>query len=279
MNLYYRKQLGFTLVEMAIVLVIIGLLVSAFLAPLRAQRELRDYSETKQKIVTIKEGLLGFAVSNKRLPCPDTDGDGLENLAAPLVLDNTPAPGQSTQTFTCINLEGLLPFQTLGVDKIDSWSNLFSYRVAPAFSTRTLEWSSNGASGNVLSDTYFILSSVGNITIRTRGDNPATAGITESKFVSNLVTNAAAIIISHGKNGYGAITNSGAILPLPPVLNIDETSNTNIGTNKISRFAISTSNACSDIVEGSSYCEFDDQIDWLPSNLIFNRMVATGQLP
>lgn len=279
MNLYFRKQLGFTLVEMAIVLVIIGLLVSAFLTPLSAQRELKDYNETKQKIITIKEALLGFVVSNKRMPCPDTDGDGLENLAAPLVADNLPSPGQSTQTFTCVNLEGLLPFQTLGVDKTDSWSNLFSYRVAPAFSARTIEWSLNGASGNVLSDTYFTLSSNGNITVRTRGDNPATAGITESKFISNLVTNAVAIVISRGKNGYGATSTSGIILPIPLALNVDETSNTNIGAIKISRFAISTNSGCSDTTEGSSYCEFDDQVDWVPSNLIFNRMVAAGQLP
>ena len=279
MNLFFKKQLGFTLVEMAIVLVIIGLLISAFLTPLSAQREIKDYNETKQKIVTIKEGLLGFAVSNKRLPCPDTDGDGLENLAAPLVSDNTPVTGQSTQAFTCVNLEGLLPFQTLGVEKTDSWSNLFSYRVAPTFSTRTLEWSSNGASGNVLSDTYFTLSSNGNITVRTRGDNAATAGIIESKFISNLVTNAVAIIISRGKNGYAATSTNGIVLPNPPASNVDETSNANIGTIKISRFAIAPNNACSDTAEGSSYCEFDDQIDWLPTNLIFNRMVTAGQLP
>lgn len=279
MNINLKKQAGFTLVEMAIVLVIIGLLVSAFLTPLSAQRELKDYNETKQKIITIKEALLGFVVSNKRMPCPDTDGDGLENLAAPLVTDDSPNPGQSTQTFTCVNLEGLLPFQTLGVDKLDSWSNLFSYRVAPAFSTRTLEWSLNGASGSVISDTYFDLSSNGNITVRTRGDNPATAGITESKFISNLVTTAVTVIISHGKNGYGATSNNGTTLPAPPVSNVDETSNTNIGAIKMSRLAFSTSGACSDTAEGQSYCEFDDQIDWLPTNLIFNRMVTTGQLP
>ena len=279
MNLNHKKQTGFTLVEMAVVLVIVGLLVSAFLVPLSAQRDLRDYSETKQKIAIIKEGLLGFVVTNRRLPCPDTDGDGLENLALPLVVNDTPVSGHSTQTFTCINLEGLLPYQTLGLERLDSWSNIFSYRVAPALSTRTVEWSLNGATGNVVSDTYFTLSSNGNITVRTRGDDPATAGVTESKFISNLVTNAAAVIISHGKNGYGATNYTGVILPAAPASNVDETANIAAGTIKNSRFVASPSSACSDTAEGASYCEFDDMVDWLPTQLIFNRMVVAGQLP
>jgi prepilin-type N-terminal cleavage/methylation domain-containing protein len=279
MNLKYKKQAGFTLVEMAVVLVIVGLLVSAFLMPLSAQRDQKDYNETRQKIANLKEGLLGFVVTNRRLPCPDTDGDGLENLALPLVVDDTPIIGKSTQTFTCINLEGLLPFQSLGLERLDSWSNIFSYRVAPALSTRTVEWSLNGATGNVVSDTYFTLSSNGDITVRTRGDDPSTAGITESKFIYNLVTNAAVVIISHGKNGYGATNYTGVILPAAPASNLDETANIAAGTIKISRFVASPSSACSDTAEGASYCEFDDMVDWLPTQLIFNRMVVAGQLP
>ena len=279
MNLNHKKQAGFTLVEMAVVLVIVGLLVSAFLMPLSAQRDLKDYNETRQKIANLKESLLGFVVTSRRLPCPDTDGDGLENLALPLVVDDTPIIGQSTQTFTCVNLEGLLPYQTLGLERLDSWSNVFSYRVAPAFSTRTVEWSLNGATGNVVSDTYFTLSSNGNITVRTRGDDPSTAGIAESKFVSNLVTNAAVVIFSHGKNGYGATNYTGVILPAAPALNVDETSNITAGAIKVSRFVASPASACSDAVEGTTYCEFDDMVDLLPTQLIFNRMVVAGQLP
>lgn len=279
MKLNYKKQAGFTLVEMAVVLVIVGLLVSAFLMPLSAQRDLKDYNETRQKIANLKEVLLGFVITNRRLPCPDNDGDGLENLALPLVVDDTPVLGQSTQTFSCTNLEGLLPYQTLGLEKLDSWSNIFSYRVAPALSTRTVKWSLNGATGSVVSDTYFNLSSIGNITVRTRGNDPSTAGITETKFMSNLVTNAAVVIISHGKNGYGATNYTGVTLPAAPASNMDETTNNANGITKISRFVASPSSACSDTAEGTSYCEFDDMVDWLPTQLIFNRMVVAGQLP
>lgn len=279
MNPNLKRQAGFSLVEMAVVLVIVGLMLTGLLVPLSAQMDIRNYNETRQKIAIIKEALLGFAVSNRRLPCPDTDGDGQENLPSPVVFNDIPVAPQSTQTFTCPNLEGLLPFQTLGIERMDSWSNLFLYRVAPALSNRTVVWSANNATGSVISDTYFTLSSNGNITVRTRGDDPSTVGITESKFISNLVTNAAAVIISHGKNGYGATSYTGTPMAAVPASNVDETTNATAGTTKISRLIASRASPCSDTAEGSSYCEFDDAVDWLPTHLIFNRMVAAGQLP
>ena len=61
---------GFTLVEMAIVLVIVGLLISAFLAPLNAQQNLKDYNETQKNLDEIKESLIGYAISHGYFPCP-----------------------------------------------------------------------------------------------------------------------------------------------------------------------------------------------------------------
>lgn len=101
---------GFTLVEMAIVLVIVGLLISAFLAPLSAQRDLNDYAEVKTDLEQIREALYGYAIINGRLPCPTTQtnpavagyGEEAVNCAAPIA-------------------EGYLPWKTLGVQEIDSW--------------------------------------------------------------------------------------------------------------------------------------------------------------
>ena len=82
-NLTYKIR-GFTLVEMAIVLVVVGLLVSAFLTPLRMQIELRNNSETQASLLEIRDALIGYALSHNALdgrpflPCPDTDGDGVE---------------------------------------------------------------------------------------------------------------------------------------------------------------------------------------------------------
>lgn len=272
------KQRAFTLIEIAIVLVIIGFLLALFLSPLSVQIDQKNYAETKQKVELIKESLLGYVVVNRRLPCPDNNGDGLEETNMGVV-NNLPSAGQSTQSFTCINLEGRLPFLTLGAERLDSWSNHFSYRVAQQFSTRTVEWSGLNATGAVLSDTTFNLTNLGNIAVETRGDNSSTAGVQEAKFINNLVTNAVVLIRSHGKNGYGALNISGTLLSAPPAINIDENQNNNIGTVKRMRLIANLTAGCSDAVEGVTACEFDDYIDWLPANLVFNRMVTTGQLP
>ncbi len=113
------RQSGFTLIEMAIVMAIMAFLVGGLLAPLSAQRENRLRAESRQMLATGTEALYGFALTNGRLPCPDTNNDGLE--------DN-PCAAANNQ----IN-SGRLPFATLGVQGIDPWNNRLFYTVNGAF--------------------------------------------------------------------------------------------------------------------------------------------------
>ncbi|MDP2785976.1 MAG: prepilin-type N-terminal cleavage/methylation domain-containing protein, partial [Sulfurimicrobium sp.] len=75
MKTHRNNAFGFTLVEMAIVLIIIGLLLGGLLMPLSAQMEQRRISETQKTLDEINQALIGFAVANKRLPCPSTQTD------------------------------------------------------------------------------------------------------------------------------------------------------------------------------------------------------------
>ena len=50
-----KNKFGFTLVEMAIVLVIVGLLISAFLTPLTVQLEQNRNAEARRDLAEIKE--------------------------------------------------------------------------------------------------------------------------------------------------------------------------------------------------------------------------------
>ena len=166
-----KKQGGFSLIEMAIVLVVVGLLLGGALIPLSIQVEKKDRDITINQLSDMREALIGFALTNGYLPCPDTDGDGLMNRAA-----------------TCAASEGGFPWVDLGVGAQDAWGQPFTYRVTAEFADTT-----PGAFGATCTPPLppfnsFSLCSDGDITVLdASGGNFVATGIP-------------AIIISHGKN-------------------------------------------------------------------------------
>jgi len=118
---------GFTLLEMSIVLVIISLLVGGLLAPLSAQKEQAWRTDNAALMEQAREALIGFALVNGRLPCPDTSTppNGVENGVCS-GLNTFPNPGT-------------LPWVTLGLDTgLDPWGNAIGYMVNGAFSNPVL---------------------------------------------------------------------------------------------------------------------------------------------
>jgi len=96
----FSYQSGVTLVELAIVLVIISLLTVGGLKTFQNQREQVRYSDSQQYLDQIKQALLSFASVNLYLPCPDSDADGNENRAG---------------NGTCSAVEGGVPFLDIGL--------------------------------------------------------------------------------------------------------------------------------------------------------------------
>ncbi len=239
MNKNNFKIEGFTLVEMAIVLVIVGLLMAAFLSPLSAQIDQKDYGETRRLLDDSKDALLGYAVVNKHLPCPDkTAGasNGVNDSA------NDGVEDFDVLTGFCIAQEGNLPWATLSLPSNDSWGQQFIYRVTATYSNRSPQ------------PTFSLLSAVGNL----RVCNQQTCS------TPRLTDTAIAVIVSRGKNRGICST-----LPSPPAC-IDETAN-NDGNNDFVSHVQTAS--------GSANGEFDDVVVWVSSNILFNRMVNAGQLP
>jgi prepilin-type N-terminal cleavage/methylation domain-containing protein len=163
MPLKKLNQSGFTLVELAVVIVIVGLLLSGLLIPLTSQRDLRDYTTVSKDLALIQEALYGFAVVNGRLPCPDTTGDGVDDTC-----------GGDTSNLRTTG--GNVPWVTLGVSENDPWNRRYQYRINNAF---------NGT---------FLLTTTGSGTgiLRVCTDN--TCGTTDA-------SNVPAVIYSLGKNG------------------------------------------------------------------------------
>jgi prepilin-type N-terminal cleavage/methylation domain-containing protein len=228
---------GFTLIELAVAIAIITLLLGSLLVPLQTQVAQRQISDTQKALDDIKDALLGYAVTNGYLPCPDlTSGansnDGQEDVSGG----------------TCISAEGNLPWATLGIVGSDPWGNRFRYRVDPDYSSHSAPFSLTSSADLRVCTTFACT------TLLTSG----TAG-----------QGAVAVILSHGKNGFGAINSLTNSANSPPSSS-DEQENTNNNTSFVSRTS-------SDI--GSTAGEFDDIATWLSKNTLFNRMVAAGKLP
>ena len=240
-----HQQGGFTLAELAITVVIMGLLLGGLIGPISRQVDQGRISETRKLLEIAREALLGYAVINKTLPCPDTTGDGLAEATCP----------------TAATQVGNLPWATLGLPEADSWGTRFRYGVSPGFTTT------------------IALTSVGALSVNQRGGTK-----TISSLAGGAAPAAAAVILSFGKNGYGGTMADGSAAGIAraavPATNVDETTNAAAGTSTFSiRTPIDPSNTCSDTVGATPLCEFDDQLLWLAPTVIIGRMVAAGQLP
>jgi len=106
--LHKKSDRGFTLIEIAIVLVILGLLIGMTLPLFTELTKQKHYTTTKRDMQEIKEALAGYAGIHSRLPFADTNGDGV---------------GDANQA------TGTLPYLELGLGAQDAWRNFYAYDV------------------------------------------------------------------------------------------------------------------------------------------------------
>ena len=228
---------GFTLTEMAIVLVIVSLLIGGMIIPLSAQIDYRDVSNTEKTLAEIKEALIGFAVVNRRLPRPAVSAvNGAERV-------------QCANEAACT---GFIPWEALGIQKTDAWGKLIRYSVTPGFSGGT----------TVGTDNPIALTTAPSKIVRTRNSSAAADAL--------LANSMPAVIFSHGKRNFGT-DNMGNALPNSALNNADEITNNNGPTTFYSRL-ISTDTS----LPGG---EFDDIVTWIPTTVLFNRMISASRLP
>lgn len=257
---------GFTLVELAIVIAIMGFLLGAFLVPLRVQIEAARIRETERTLEEIRGALIGHAITRGALPCPDVLSDGID--------------GAAPAACTGAALEGILPYQSLGVRRADAWGRLFRYRVTQEFTSRSVTGQPPGAGRLDLTD-------VGDITVMTRGDDPGTRGTTERKHQSAataLTRTAPVVVLSAGSNGLGAIgASTGRRLPSPSGGATDEIENSDADATFVSRMHSRGAAGCDDADETSAppspSCEFDDVVAWISTAVLMARLVEARVLP
>ncbi len=162
---------GFTLIELTIVLFILALMLGGLLLPLSTQQEASERRETSNNLNEIRESIYGFVLKHYRLPCPDHDDDGKEDVSGG----------------NCDGLQGTLPWADLGVKGQDAWQQAYTYRVTDDYADDDDGTGCATPNNPDTPDVSFALCSEGDITVE-NGDS--------DKIAEKLP----AIIISHGRN-------------------------------------------------------------------------------
>lgn len=257
---------GFTLVEMAIVLVIFGLILSALLLPLRAQREQAALAQTVNTIENAKQALLGFAQANGRLPCPAIAGSA---IASP------------NESGACTVQLGFLPAATLGIQPIntqgfavDAWNNPIMYAVTQsnAGGAATPDYTTNIEVDNPATpfDDRDGMNVVGIQALSISNENlRVCSDITGATFdrcsgimpeTNFLINNAVAVIYSTGATG-GLDAGSA-----------NEAANPQIPINPKKVFV------SREISLFPPPNEFDHIVTWISPYVLYNAMIQAGQL-
>jgi len=255
-----RKNIsGFTLIELAIVLVIVGVLMGSFIGSLASRIETTQRNNAKNQLEDIKMAILGFAAAEGKLPCPAT---------------TVSAGGADPADGVCTLQHGFVPGRTLGLDGaynmdnllIDTWGNPIRYSVTtgPDFTT----------AGNMAATTMAVLAP--NLVVCSEDSAAAdscSAGL-------ELIDNAPFILLSLGKDGSAFVSN---VAP-----NSDQGENAGevavaanaagenlaytVGGNRV--FVSKEFSAV-----GSTAGQFDDLIVWVSPYILYSRMIEAGQLP
>lgn len=132
-----NRQNGFTLVEMTIVMIISGLLLSALVTSYLRWNDILRSSQTKESISIISDALAAYAARNYRVPCPaNPAGAGPEPFGSEIGGGASGGAIGSCNSGIAGESEGIIPFVTIGIDASyakDGWGNYFTYQVSPAF--------------------------------------------------------------------------------------------------------------------------------------------------
>ncbi len=254
---------GFSLIEIAVVLIIISVLLAIVVVPLSTQIEQRRRADTEKQLELIKEAIIGFALSNGRFPCASRATDnGIESFI-------------SKATGTCNAYVGLVPAVTLGLSPIDSsgfavdaWEitpNRIHYAIADLTPSTPVPTACASAGSHVLTKTDGMRSAtmdcladtaLNMLTICAVKPNGSPAAA--SACTAPLSTKAPFVVFSLGKNAPTGGTGA------------DEAHNVDTDSYFVSHTPTDAASASG---------EFDDIVVWPSLNTIFARMVQAGKLP
>lgn len=253
-----RAQAGFSLLELAIVLLIVGLLLGGLIMPLSARMDQQKIDTTRQQLEQIRQALVGYALARDALPCPATPAS--DGLAA------------ATAT-GCTRQHGFVPAVTLGLpgaqnrDKLllDAWGSPIRYSVTSSDANGNGNWDFVRP-GEMRAVTLASLAPNLDICTTTTGSS-ATACASNA---TTLTNSAPVVLVSLGKD-WATATSADQLENLG--------ANVGGGPSGVTYPVAADEVFVSRTAGAQAGNEFDDIVTWVSPAALYGDLVSAGRLP
>ncbi len=283
---------GFSLIELAIVLVIVTILIGGLAVPLSAQIEARRIAETRKTLDEAREAIIGYAMTHSVAStcacnyangsisgssCPGTScPTALAGFSGSITLTLTrhflPCPDVNTDPEPAVDNDGdgLQNDANNGrEDRYISGPNKDDCLATSGnFPWVTLGTAQQDAWGNHLH--YALTSPYGNkntgFTEANVGDKQICSTAVGGCISGTVALDLPVVLVSYGPNGWGARNVNNPNTPMQAPTSADELENTIGGTSYVSRPP-----SKADAAAG----EFDDLLAWISKPLLISRVCST----
>lgn len=294
-----KRTRGFTLIELAIVLVIITILIGGLAVPLLAQIQARRIAETQRTLEEAREAIIGYAMSNtiasscecvykadSTLNLQDDPLDPSDDPDSTCPVSLCPTTGTDTlelpiarHYLPCPDLNGTDPEPGVDNDGVDGLTDLnngvedryLSGACAASFGNLpwvTLGTAAQDAWGNRLR--YQVTATFADKSTGLPGTGGGDLQVCRASGCAtvDVAGDVPAVLVSYGPNGWGGRNINGNTLRAPT--SADELENTNADVNYVSRTPSKADDAAG---------EFDDLVKWISANQLRGRICPAGGCP
>ncbi len=281
------SESGFTLVEIAIVLLIISILLGYTVAMFPKQQDLKKYREVEHEMNHINGAIVGFAQVNGRLPCP--------------AIPNTAGDEDGGGGGNCNNYGGFVPVNTLGLTGrlnadsliMDPWGNPYRYYVTNNdfdginghdfvvnLQMRIVGLVDSDTDGYTDLDGTYVICDQADATPDDICDAPAVEVFGNAPVTGGPYAGAPFVLVSHGKNWNDGAAAGDELVNLGAELT---DTNLGMGLGPSGREYLLKNLAAGEstfVRRTTGFADdFDDVVKWGSPNLLYSKMIDAGQLP
>lgn len=253
-----KDQKGFSLVELSIVILIMGLLLGGLMMPLSMQRENGRLRDARDQLQSVRSSIEGFALVNGYLPCPATPAS--DGIAAP-------------SGGACAVQHGFVPATTLALNGqrnpdnllLDPWGSPLRYSVSSSDANSDGNWDFVTA-GEMRMVTMPVLQPDISVCSTASGSSSTSCGSSNV----TLTQQAPLVLYSLGKD-WSSFSSADQLENVGASLGGGASGN----TYPVAADVVFVVRGKSDL--GGS--EFDDLVVWLSPISLYSKLAEAGHLP